>query len=146
MKEGKAESVEELLALWAHLAKPSSVLDKTECARAERLCEALKILQSWRRRRVRKRSGNVERASPRLLPIRFPKRPPETSPETLPESFPIFSRKSNEKKGDKSFVFLNVHDIRHGAHQYGKDWVPFGLLAASLVSGLWLLFIIHLIH
>ena len=62
MREGKAESVEELLALWAHLAKPSSVLDKTERALAERLCEALKILQSWRRRRVRKRSGDVERA------------------------------------------------------------------------------------
>ena len=40
----------------------------------------------------------------------------------------------------RSCVFLNVHDIRHGAHQYGKDWVPFGLLAASPVSGLWLLF------
>ena len=46
----------------------------------------------------------------------------------------------------KSLVFLNVRDIRHGAHQYGKDWVPLGLLAASPVSGLWLLFTIHLIH
>ncbi len=39
-----------------------------------------------------------------------------------------------------SLVFLNVRDITQGAHQYGKDWVPFGLLAASPVSGLWLLF------
>ena len=46
----------------------------------------------------------------------------------------------------KSLGFLNVHDIRHGAHQYGKDWVPFGLLATSRVSGLGLLFIIGLRH
>ena len=45
-----------------------------------------------------------------------------------------------------SLVFLNVRDTTHGAHQYGKDWVPFGLLAASTVSGLWLLFTIDLIH
>ena len=45
-----------------------------------------------------------------------------------------------------SLVFLNVRDIRHGAHQYGKDWVPLGLLAASPVSGLWLLFTPGLIH
>ena len=41
-------------------------------------------------------------------------------------------------------VFLNSRDIRQGAHQYGKDWVPFGLLAESPVSALWLLFTIHL--
>ena len=45
-----------------------------------------------------------------------------------------------------SLVFLNVRDITQGAHQYGKDWVPFGLLAASPVSGLWSLFTIDLIH
>ena len=37
------------------------------------------------------------------------------------------------------FGFLNARDIRHGAHQDGKDWAPFGLLAASPASGLWLL-------
>ena len=46
----------------------------------------------------------------------------------------------------KSLLFLNGRDIRHGAHQYGKDWVPFGLLAASPVSALGLLFTIDLIH
>ena len=45
-----------------------------------------------------------------------------------------------------SLVFLNVRDTTHGAHQYGKDWVPFGLLEASPVIALWLLFIIDLIH
>ena len=40
MKEGKAESVKELVALWERLAKPSSVLDKTECGRAELCFEA----------------------------------------------------------------------------------------------------------
>ena len=41
---------------------------------------------------------------------------------------------------------LNVHDIKHGAYHYGKDWVHFGLLAAPPVNGLWLSFAIHLIH
>ena len=45
-----------------------------------------------------------------------------------------------------SLVFLNVRDITHGAHQYGKDWVPFGLLAASPVNALGLLFTIDLTH
>ena len=44
------------------------------------------------------------------------------------------------------YVFLNVQDITETPHRYGKDWVTFGLLAASLVSGLWLLFTMDLIH
>ena len=40
----------------------------------------------------------------------------------------------------ESLVLLSVRDITQGVHQYGKDSVPFGLLAASPVSGLWLLF------
>ena len=43
-------------------------------------------------------------------------------------------------------VFLNVPDIRHGAAQYGKDCMPLGLPEGLPVSGLWLLFIIGLIH
>ena len=46
----------------------------------------------------------------------------------------------------ESLVFLSVHDITQGAHQYGKDWVTFGPLEASPVSGFWLLFTIDLIH
>ena len=45
-----------------------------------------------------------------------------------------------------SLVFLNVRDTTHGAHQYGKDWVPFGLPGGLLVSALGLLFTIDLIH
>ena len=45
-----------------------------------------------------------------------------------------------------SLVFLNVRDTTHGAHQYGKDWVPFGLPGRLLVSALGLLFTIDLIH
>ena len=45
-----------------------------------------------------------------------------------------------------SLVFLNVRDTTHGAHQYGKDWVPFGLPGGLLVSALGLLFAIDLIH
>ena len=45
-----------------------------------------------------------------------------------------------------SLVLLNVRDTTHAAHQYGKDWVPFGLPGGLLVSALGLLFTIDLIH
>ena len=41
-------------------------------------------------------------------------------------------------------AILNVHDITQGTHQYGKDWVTFGPLEASPLSGFWLLFTIDL--
>ena len=47
MKNGK-KSIKALPVLWRHLAKLSSVLNKTDRAHAERLAEALKIHFLWR--------------------------------------------------------------------------------------------------